>query len=93
MPSVNAAVNINSDDALQLGEVSDAFSGFIQSADGKVEDYLSAHTDPTTGDLNVSSGEIIELQKLMADQSIATQTGTSTLKSVKDSILAASRNI
>ncbi|MGT0149059.1 hypothetical protein ACT691_02240 [Vibrio metschnikovii] len=45
------------------------------------------------GTLNLSASDSLQLQKLMAEQSIAAQTATTTLKSVKDSIIAAARNI
>ncbi|MCF5857738.1 hypothetical protein [Aeromonas veronii] len=73
-------------------DVADAFEGFISGADEDVENFITSNTN-TDGVLEMSASQSLELQQLMADQSIAAQTGTSTLKAVKDSILAAARNI
>lgn len=85
--------SITSDQSLQTNEVSDTFQDFIAEADKAVETFITDHTNATSGQLELSASDTLELQKLMSDQSIAAQTGTTTLKSVKDSILAASRNI
>ncbi|WP_341665351.1 hypothetical protein [Vibrio sp.] len=79
---------------LNTGEVSDNFESFIQNCDDQIEKFLQdpAHID-SNGALQLSASESLELQQLMADQSIAAQTGTSTLKGVKDSIVTAARNI
>ena len=57
-----------------------------------VEDFITTNTN-ADGVLEMSASQSLELQQLMADQSIAAQTGTSTLKGGKDSIVAAARNI
>ncbi|GLT17459.1 hypothetical protein GCM10007938_12360 [Vibrio zhanjiangensis] len=88
------ATPINNDGNLTTGEISDNFESFIQNCDDQIEQYLNdpAHLD-SNGVLQLSASQSLELQQLMADQSIAAQTGTSTLKGVKDSIIAAARNI
>ncbi|MDR5014442.1 hypothetical protein RF663_09415 [Aeromonas veronii] len=77
---------------LTTSDVADVFEGFISAADEDVEDFITSNTN-ADGALEMSASQSLELQQLMADQSIAAQTGTSTLKGVKDSILAAARNI
>ncbi|CQB49146.1 hypothetical protein NMR69_003402 [Vibrio cholerae] len=81
------------DDALKTTEVGMAFEDFVGLADGAVEDFIAAKTDNGASGLSLSAGESLQLQRLMGDQSIAVQTGTSTLKSIKDSISSAARNI
>jgi len=76
---------------LTTSDIADDFEGFIDNADADVEKFITDHS--TDGTLEMSASESLELQQLMADQSIAAQTGTSTLKGVKDSIVAAARNI
>ncbi|MBY7729029.1 hypothetical protein BCU90_22145 [Vibrio lentus] len=88
---------------LSTGYISGVFGGLIDNADDKVSTFITDHTGTTasdgtftkdpTGTLVLSASESLELQQLMADQSIAAQTSTSTLKSVKDSISASARNI
>ncbi|MDR5014441.1 hypothetical protein RF663_09410 [Aeromonas veronii] len=80
------------DSGLTTADVADSFEGFISSADQDVEDFITKNTN-ADGALELSASQSLELQQLMADQSIAAQTGTATLKGVKDSILAAARNI
>ncbi|MCG7489355.1 hypothetical protein MHN79_07610 [Vibrio sp. Of14-4] len=86
-----SATTINPDSNLTTGEVSDNFEACIEQADAQIETFLDAHT--SNGVLELSASQSLELQQLMADQSIAAQTGTSTLKGVKDSIVASARNI
>lgn len=83
--SVDAANN-----RLTTNDVGSAVEGYIGKADESINKFLAAKTDK--GALNISSADSLQLQRLMADQSIAAQTGTSTLKAVKDNITAA-RNI
>ncbi|EKT64629.1 hypothetical protein [Providencia burhodogranariea] len=80
-------------DRLTTNDVGSAFEGFISKADESINKFLAEKTDEETGALNLSSADSLQLQRLMADQSIAAQTGTSTLKAVKDNITAAARNI
>ena len=82
---------ITDDDALKTTEVGELFEEFVEAADGAVETFLTTHG--ANGSLSLSAGQSLELQRLMGDQSIAVQTGTSTLKSIKDSIASAARNI
>ncbi|OQU15964.1 hypothetical protein EM95_022045 [Vibrio parahaemolyticus] len=85
------------DDALKTTEVGTTFEEFVKTADGAIEDFIKDKTNAGTGgagsSLSLSAGESLQLQRLMGDQSIAVQTGTSTLKSIKDSISSAARNI
>ena len=85
------APGTNGDEHLTTAEVSDNFETYIQNADQDISDFLDTNT--SNGVLELSASQSLELQQLMADQSIAAQTGTSTLKGVKDSIIAAARNI
>ncbi|EGQ8716369.1 hypothetical protein ACVD1N_07550 [Vibrio parahaemolyticus] len=92
MLSVRANASVVTDSQLTTKDVADSFEGFISAADEDVENFITDNTN-TAGDLEMSASQSLELQQLMADQSIAAQTGTSTLKGVKDSITAAARNI
>ncbi|EGR1124765.1 hypothetical protein EFU41_10640 [Vibrio cholerae] len=84
--------NITADNALKTTEVGTAFEDFVEKADTLVEAFITNNTGDD-GSLSLSAGQSLELQRLMGDQSIAVQTGTSTLKSIKDSISSAARNI
>ncbi len=88
---------INGDSALKTTEVGTTFEDFVKTADKAVEDFITNKTNGGAngqgGSLSLSAGESLELQRLMGDQSITVQTGTSTLKSIKDSISSAARNI
>lgn len=88
---------------LSTGYISGVFGGLVNNADSKVSKFITDHTgevgsdgtfkpDPN-GTLILSASESLSLQQLMADQSISAQTSTTTLKSIKDSISAAARNI
>ncbi|ELC3158215.1 hypothetical protein RI851_003226 [Vibrio harveyi] len=77
---------------LTTSDVADSFEGFIKEADKGVENFIKDNTN-SEGQLEMSASQSLELQQLMADQSIAAQTGTSTLKGLKDSITASARNI
>ncbi|EIW7482444.1 hypothetical protein MGR48_004027 [Vibrio parahaemolyticus] len=85
------------DSALKTTEVGTTFEKFVQEADKAVEEFISTKSGGQSGaagtSLSLSAGESLELQRLMGDQSITVQTGTSTLKSIKDSISSAARNI
>lgn len=80
------------DDALKTTEVGVSFEALVAKADSAVEDFIKEKTK-TNQQLELSAGESLELQRLMGDQSITVQTGTATLKSLKDSISSAARNI
>ncbi|AVF62390.1 hypothetical protein MX715_003575 [Vibrio parahaemolyticus] len=90
---------LNEDDALKTTEVGETFEKFVEHADSAIEDFIKAKSGGAAGgagagtSLSLSAGESLELQRLMGDQSITVQTGTSTLKSIKDSIASAARNI
>ena len=94
MASVQATVGVTGtpDGQLTTTDVADSFESFISAADEDVENFIVDNTN-ADGVLEMSASQSLELQQLMADQSIAAQTGTSTLKAVKDSISAAARNI
>ncbi|HHG3231754.1 TPA: hypothetical protein ACPVXW_003342 [Vibrio parahaemolyticus] len=88
---------IDADSALKTTEVGKTFEDFVKQADSAVETFINNKTvaggTGQPGSLSLSAGESLELQRLMGDQSITVQTGTSTLKSIKDSISSAARNI
>ncbi|EGR1221666.1 hypothetical protein [Vibrio parahaemolyticus] len=89
---------ITEDSALKTTEIGTTFEDFVKHADKAVEDFITTKSGGTVGNgagnsLSLSAGESLELQRLMGDQSITVQTGTSTLKSIKDSIASAARNI
>ncbi|EKF9168630.1 hypothetical protein ID065_17135 [Vibrio cholerae] len=84
--------SIQADNALKTTEVGKEFEAFVSNADKAIETFIKGKTSES-GDLSLSAGESLQLQRLMGDQSIAVQTGTSTLKSIKDSISSAARNI
>ncbi|HDY7722154.1 TPA: hypothetical protein RQK05_004185 [Vibrio vulnificus] len=93
MASVRAEPAVpTTDNQLTTADVADSFESFISAADEDVENFIADNTNDD-GVLEMSASQSLELQQLMADQSIAAQTGTSTLKAVKDSITAAARNI
>ncbi|EGR2402471.1 hypothetical protein CES77_16470 [Vibrio cholerae] len=86
------AVTWEKDDALKTTEVGTSFEYMVAVADSAVEDFIEAKATQDGG-LQLSAGESLQLQRLMGDQSITVQTGTATLKSIKDSISSAARNI
>lgn len=88
----NRAVTVTLDKELTIKDVAGSFEDFIKEADEGVENFIKDNTN-TEGQLEMSASQSLQLQQLMADQSIAAQTGTPTLKGVKDSITAAARNI
>lgn len=88
---------------LTTGYVQGKLGGLVDNSEKLVQDFITQHTgtvgadgvfaqDPT-GTLILSASGTLELQRLMADHSITSQTATSTLKSVRDSIMASARNI
>lgn len=83
--------DITQDANLKTTEVGKTFESLVDIADKAVEDFIQGKN--TTAGLQLSAGESLELQRLMGDQSITVQTGTATLKSIKDSIMSAARNI
>lgn len=84
-------VPITSDTHLKTTEVGKTFEALVKIADEAVETFIDSKNK--NGGLQLSAGESLELQRLMGDQSITVQTGTATLKSIKDSIMSAARNI
>ncbi|EGQ8249245.1 hypothetical protein GUA40_23905, partial [Vibrio parahaemolyticus] len=76
--------------------VGTTFEAFVSQADKAVEEFINSKSGGAGAQnpsLSLSAGESLQLQRLMGDQSITVQTGTSTLKSIKDSISSAARNI
>ncbi|WP_158174796.1 hypothetical protein [Grimontia hollisae] len=86
-----APSDINADNNLKTTEVGKTFETLVKIADNAVETFIQGKN--TAQGLQLSAGESLELQRLMGDQSITVQTGTATLKSIKDSIQSAARNI
>ncbi|EMG6785578.1 hypothetical protein V5I94_002744 [Vibrio cholerae] len=84
--------SVTKDGALKTTEVGKEFEEFVKVADTAVETFITTKSN-ASGELSLSAGESLQLQRLMGDQSITVQTGTSTLKSIKDSISSAARNI
>ncbi|EJG0711282.1 hypothetical protein C4G24_RS20840 [Vibrio parahaemolyticus] len=87
---------ITADEALKTTEVGTTFEDFVKKADKAVEEFINSKSGGAGAQnpsLSLSAGESLQLQRLMGDQSITVQTGTSTLKSIKDSISSAARNI
>ncbi|EGQ8932161.1 hypothetical protein GJM84_24725 [Vibrio parahaemolyticus] len=87
---------IDTDNALKTTEVGTTFEAFVSQADKAVEEFINSKSGGAGAQnpsLSLSAGESLQLQRLMGDQSITVQTGTSTLKSIKDSISSAARNI
>ncbi|EGR1155896.1 hypothetical protein EC567_23635 [Vibrio parahaemolyticus] len=87
---------IVTDNALKTTEVGQTFEDFVKTADKAVEEFINLKTNnqgQADASLSLSAGDSLQLQRLMGDQSITVQTGTSTLKSIKDSIASAARNI
>ncbi|WP_154124148.1 hypothetical protein [Grimontia hollisae] len=82
---------INNDKDLKTTEVGKTFEELVNVADDAVERFLTQKG--TDAGLQLSAAESLELQRLMGDQSITVSTGTATLKSIKDSIQSAARNI
>ncbi|HGS4624369.1 TPA: hypothetical protein ACMDON_003300 [Vibrio cholerae] len=98
MPTINPANNTGGTGGesttgnLTTTYINNTFNGLISQADKAIEKFLTEKS-AEDGTLNLSASDSLQLQKLMAEQSIAAQTATTTLKSVKDSIIAAARNI
>ena len=76
---------------LTTDDVYNGFAECINTAEKKVKNFLSSQTGSSGLVLNATTA--FELQALMADVAMASQTGSSTLKSIKDSALSAARNI
>lgn len=79
-------------DPLTTQDISKDFETLVNSADTNVQTFITKHTG-TDGTLNLSTADSMRLQQLMADQSIAAQTGASSIKTIKDSIMASARSI
>ncbi|AYF22590.1 hypothetical protein [Vibrio parahaemolyticus] len=90
--SSRAVGDFQMDNALKTTEVGVSFEKLVATADGAVEQFIKENTQANT-QLELSAGQSLKLQRLMGDQSITVQTGTATLKSIKESISSAARNI
>ncbi len=88
---------------LTTGYVQGKMGELVDNSELLIEAFILEHTgsvgpDGTfvqnpNGTLIMSASDALEMQRLMADHSITSQTATSTLKSVRDSISASARNI
>ncbi|MCX8985948.1 hypothetical protein [Citrobacter portucalensis] len=86
-----ADANTLVDNNLHTSSITAVFAQLVKAADGAIQHEIDANT--VNGILSLSTAESLNMQKLMGDQSIAAQAGTSSLKSIKDSISGAVRNI
>ena len=88
---------------LTTGYIDGKLGDLVDNSETAIDTFIADHTgtvgadgafvkDPN-GTLILSSSDALEMQRLMADHSITSQTATSTLKSVRDSISASARNI
>lgn len=83
--------NTLTDNNLHTSSITAVFAQLVKAADGAIQNEINSNT--VNGILTLSAAESLNMQKLMGDQSIAAQAGTSSLKSIKDSISSAVRNI
>jgi len=79
-------------DAGGLGDFQSTMSNLVNSADAQVSAFITDHTG-TNNSLEMSAGESLQLQRLMADESIVANASTGGVKDMADSIKAAARNI
>jgi|GEM_PF-2636677 len=75
-----------------LGDFQSTMSNLVNSADAQVSAFITDHTG-TNNSLEMSAGESLQLQRLMADESIVANASTGGVKDMADSIKAAARNI
>lgn len=88
---------------LTTGYIEGKLGGLVDNSETLIDTFIAEHTgvvgaDGTftqnaSGTLIMSASDSLQLQQLMGDHSITSQTATSTLKSVRDSIMASARNI
>ena len=78
-------------DAGGLGDFQSTMSNLVNSADAQVNKFIGDHTSNNA--LEMSAGESLQLQRLMADESIVANASTGGVKDMADSIKAAARNI
>ena len=76
---------------LQIGDFADELKKTIDMADTQVDSFINEHSKG--GDLKLSAGESLELQKLMAEQGVVSNVATGGLKGISDSEKAVARNI
>ena len=69
----------------------ETMTGLVNKADQQVSDFIDGHS--SNGALEMSAGESLQLQRLMADESIVANASTGGVKDMADSIKAAARNI
>ena len=79
-------------DGLGINEVANTFEDAVDKADGLIREAIDRMNDPANTE-GPTSTDAMEFQRLMANQSIMVQTGTGSIKSLKDSIMSAVRNI
>ncbi len=69
----------------------ETMTGLVNIADQQVSEFIDGHS--SNGALEMSAGESLQLQRLMADESIVANASTGGVKDMADSIKAAARNI
>ncbi len=69
----------------------ETMTGLVDKADEQVNKFIGDHS--SNGALEMSAGESLQLQRLMADESIVANASTGGVKDMADSIKAAARNI
>ncbi|EGQ8442535.1 hypothetical protein GTW15_05970 [Vibrio cholerae] len=94
--SYGKKLNPNGDTTLNFQQIYLEFRDGINSAEANVESLMASMNapDPITGQVaGLTSLQAFELQKAMGQQQTVVNTATSSLKAIKDGILAAARNI
>ncbi|GIB52642.1 hypothetical protein [Vibrio cholerae] len=88
-------LNAQGDTTLNFQTIYDEFRSGINSAEEQVENLMAAMNTPgAAGQVTgLTSLQAFELQKAMGQQQAVVNTATSSLKAIKDGILAAARNI
>jgi len=76
---------------LGMDAFQETMTGLVNSADAQVNKFIEDHTNNSA--LEMSAGESLQLQRLMADESIVANASTGGVKDMADSIKAAARNI
>ncbi|MEG7567306.1 hypothetical protein [Vibrio cholerae] len=94
--SYGQKLNGNGDTTLNFQQIYNDFRNGINNAEANVENLMTSlnRPDPNTGQVaGLTSLQAFELQKAMGQQQTVVNTATSSLKAIKDGILAAARNI
>ena len=79
------------DSGLGMDGFQEKMTELVNSADAQVNKFIEDHTNNSA--LEMSAGESLQLQRLMADESIVANASTGGVKDMADSIKAAARNI